>query len=130
MVEDGEVLVSTATAVEVLIVAAGKGDDIYQHAVEFLKEPFIALVDLDQEQLWAADVANRRYGRGRHPAALNFGDTLRFLRAGISAGVAPAVQGQRLRTDGCYAGGVSSEPNPSNPPAAGAASLRGGRRCR
>ncbi len=83
MVEDGEVLVSTATAVEVLIVAAGKGDDIYQHAVEFLKEPFIALVDLDQEQLWAADVANRRYGRGRHPAALNFGDTFSYALASV-----------------------------------------------
>lgn len=83
MVEDGQVLVSTATAVEVLIVAAGKGDHIYQHAVRFLQEPFIILVPLDRQQMWAAGEAHRLYGKGRHPAALNFGDAFSYALASV-----------------------------------------------
>lgn len=41
MVNDGEVLVSIATAVELMIVAMGKGNDIFQAAVQFLERPFI-----------------------------------------------------------------------------------------
>lgn len=83
MAEDGQVLVSTATAVEVLIVAAGKGDHIYQHAVRFLQEPFIILVPLEREQMWVAGEAHHRYGKGRHPAALNFGDTFAYALASV-----------------------------------------------
>ena len=69
MVEDGQVLVSTATAVEVLIVAAGKGDHIYQHAIRFLQEPFIMLVPLDTRKHWAAGEAHHalRQGHGIPP---------------------------------------------------------------
>ena len=83
MVEDGQVLVSTATAVEVLIVAAGKGNHIYQHALRFLQEPFIMLVPLDYEQALAAGEAHMRYGKGRHPAGLNFGDTFAYALASV-----------------------------------------------
>ena len=51
MVYDGEVLVSTASAVELMIVAMGRGDDIYQDAIQFLKRPFIRLIPLDQAQM-------------------------------------------------------------------------------
>ena len=40
MLNDGEVLVSTATAVELMIVAMGKGDAFYQSAVQFLEAAF------------------------------------------------------------------------------------------
>ncbi|MCY4558411.1 MAG: type II toxin-antitoxin system VapC family toxin [Chloroflexi bacterium] len=83
MVEDGAVLVSTATAVEILIVAAGRSDEIYQRAVRFLQEPFIMVVQLDREQMWAAGEANRLYGKGRHPAGLNFGDTFAYALASV-----------------------------------------------
>ena len=83
MAENREVLVSIATAVEVLIVAAGKGDNIYQCAAEFLNESFITLVGLDQEQMWAAGEAHRLYGKGRHPAGLNFGDTFAYALATV-----------------------------------------------
>ncbi len=83
MTEDGQVLVSTATAEEVLIVSAGKGDHIYQHAVRFLQEPFIILVPPDRQQMWAAGEARIRYGKGRHPAGLNFGDTFAYALASV-----------------------------------------------
>ena len=81
MLNDGQVLVSTATAVELLTVAMGKSDAVYQSAVEFLARPFIRLVPLDEAQLWAAADACRRYGKGRHPARLNFGDTFSYALA-------------------------------------------------
>ena len=81
MLKDGQVLVSTATAVELLTVAMGKSDVVYQSAVEFLASPFIRLVPLDEAQLWAAADACRRYGKGRHPARLNYGDTFAYALA-------------------------------------------------
>ena len=48
MEADGEVLLSTATGVEILIVATGKGDDVFRDAVEFLNRPFIHLIPLDE----------------------------------------------------------------------------------
>ena len=82
MLSDGEVLVSIATAVELLTVAMGRSDAIYQSAVEFLGWPFIYLVPPDEVQLWIAADAYRRYGKGQgHPAQLNFGDTFAYALA-------------------------------------------------
>ncbi len=81
METDGEVLVSTATAVELLMVATGKGEAVYQEGVQFLTRPFIHLIPLDEAQMRAAADAFRRYGKGRHPAGLNFGDTFSYALA-------------------------------------------------
>ena len=51
----------------------GKGDAFYQSAVLFLEKPFIRLMPLDETQLWAAVRAYQSFGKGRHPASLNFG---------------------------------------------------------
>ena len=83
MIDDGEVLVSTATAVEFLMVAMNRGEEIYQSAVDLLARPFIQLVPVEDAQLWAAVEAHRRFGRGRHPAGLNFGDTFSYALATV-----------------------------------------------
>lgn len=84
MRNDGEVLVSTASAVELMIVAMGRGDDIYQAALQFLKHPFVRLIPLDQAQMRAATDAYKRYGKGRgHSASLNFGDTFAYALATV-----------------------------------------------
>lgn len=77
------VLVSAATAVEFLIVALGKGADAYRGAITMLAQPEIEIVPLDYDQALAAGEANRRYGKGRHPAALNFGDTFAYALASV-----------------------------------------------
>jgi len=77
------VLVSTATAVELLIVALDKGESIYRDAIAMLDDSAIEIVQLDREQIQAAGEANRRYGKGRHPAALNFGDTFAYALASV-----------------------------------------------
>lgn len=81
MIDDGEVLVSIATAVEFIIVAMNRGDELYEAAVELLQRPFIQLTPVDEQQLWAAVAAHRTFGRGRHPAGLNFGDTFSYALA-------------------------------------------------
>ena len=78
------VLVSSATAVEFLIVALGKGGDAYRGAIAMLEGNDIELVPLDYEQALVAGEANRLYGKGRHPAALNFGDTFAYALASVS----------------------------------------------
>lgn len=77
------VLVSSATAVEFLIVALGKGADAYQSAIAMLEGSDIELVPLDYEQALVAGEANRLYGKGRHPAGLNFGDTFAYALASV-----------------------------------------------
>ena len=81
MVRDGIVLVSTGTAVELMIVALGKDDAVYQSAVQLLGKSFIRLTPLDATQVWAAVEAYKRFGKGRHPASLNFGDTFAYALA-------------------------------------------------
>ena len=76
-------LVSAASAVELLIVALGKGPEPYQAAIVMLADPDLEIVPLDYEQALAAGEANRRYGKGRHPAALNFGDTFAYALASV-----------------------------------------------
>ncbi len=99
MFEDGEVLVSTATAVELLMVSMGKGGPIYQAAVQFLRRPFIRLIPLDEVQVWAAANAFRRYGRGRSQARLNFGDTFPYALA-LTRGLPLLFKGNDfMRTD-------------------------------
>ena len=81
MVSDGNILVSTATAVELMIVAMGKSEAFYQSAVQFLEKPFIRLMPLDETQLWAAVKAYQGFGKRRHSASLNFGDTFSYALA-------------------------------------------------
>jgi ribonuclease VapC len=77
------VLVSTATAVEFLIVALSKGGYAYQRAVEMILSSDFTLVDMDEAQLWIAGDTYVRYGKGRHPAGLNFGDTFAYALAAV-----------------------------------------------
>lgn len=83
MKSNGPVLVSAATAVEFLIVALGRGEEAYQAAINMMSDPDIRVVPLDHDQALAAGEANRRYGRGRHPAGLNFGDTFAYALASV-----------------------------------------------
>ena len=84
MEQDGEVLVSIGTAVELMTVATGRGEDIYRLAASFLQRSFIHLEPLDEPQLWVAAYAYQRYGKGQgHPAQLNFGDTFAYALASV-----------------------------------------------
>ena len=47
----------------------------------FVREAGAAIVPLDLPQLHAAQLAYCRYGKGRHPAALSFGDCMSYALA-------------------------------------------------
>ena len=76
-------LIAAGTAVELLIVALGKGERIYRDAIALLHNPDIEIVEFDENLILAAGEANRRYGKGRHHAALNFGDTFAYALASV-----------------------------------------------
>jgi ribonuclease VapC len=75
-------LISAATALETGIVlesrhgeAAGREFDL------FVVRANLEVVPVDSEQADLARSAWRRYGKGRHPAALNFGDCFSYALA-------------------------------------------------
>lgn len=84
MHDDGQVLVSAATLVELYIVALGRGEDVYERVQSLIHELPITVVPFDAEQAELANSANHRYGKGRrHPAQLNFGDTFAYALASV-----------------------------------------------
>jgi len=58
--------------------AAGREFDLFLHQAK------VDIVPVDAEQVETARWAWRRYGKGRHPAALNFGDCFAYALAKIS----------------------------------------------
>jgi ribonuclease VapC len=75
-------LVSAATVVEAGIVLESRlGDAAAREFDLFLHRARIEIVPVDAAQAEAARSAWRRYGKGRHPAALNLGDCFSYALA-------------------------------------------------
>ena len=72
-------LLETAMVIEAVFgQAAGRDLDL------FLTKGEISIISVDREQIEAARTAWRKYGKGRHPAALNFGECFVYALAKIS----------------------------------------------
>ena len=70
---------SVAGYLESAMVVESRGGEVAGHELDVLLEKAqIELVDVTREQAMAARRAWRRFGRGRHPAALNFGDCFAY----------------------------------------------------
>jgi ribonuclease VapC len=65
----------------------------------FLVEANIRVVSVDREQVEVARRGWRKYGKGRHPAALNFGDCFSYALAKISGEPLLAKGNDFARTD-------------------------------
>ena len=76
---DAERAISSATFVELTIVARRLRRSIPPY--EFLSRYKIAIHPFDEAQAHIAAEAYRRYGRGNHKAALNFGDCFAYALA-------------------------------------------------
>src|SRR3981189_1744512 len=75
-------LISAATALEVTIVLETRLGDAGGRELDlWLNKVGAEIVPVDAEQTDAARRAWRRYGKGRHPAALNFGDCFSYALA-------------------------------------------------
>jgi len=74
--------VSVASYLEAAIVIGNRGDADARCAFEDLfREARIALEPVAIEQILIAREAHRQFGKGRHPAGLNFGDCFSYALA-------------------------------------------------
>ena len=75
---------SVANLLETSIVLEGRGGEAAGHELDlFLRDAEIELVPVGLEHLEAARRAWRRFGRGNHPASLNFGDCFAYALADL-----------------------------------------------
>ncbi len=72
-------LLSAANALETaIVVESRRGDAAGRELDLFLHRTRIEIVAVDAEQFSIARFAWRKFGKGRHPAALNFGDCFAY----------------------------------------------------
>jgi ribonuclease VapC len=75
-------LVSAATVLEAgIVLEARRGESAGREFDLFVLRANLQIVPVDAEQANLARSAWRKYGQGRHPAALNFGDCLSYALA-------------------------------------------------
>ncbi len=92
--------IGSPTAAETaMVISARLGRDGRSLVNRFLQEQEIAVVTFGEEHWQAAASAYARFGRGRHPAALNFGDCLSYAVAKLAGEPLLAVGRDFARTD-------------------------------
>ena len=93
-------LISAATVLETTIVLETRlGDAGGREFDLWLLKVGAEVVPVDTEQIDAARRAWRRYGKGRHPAGLNYGDCFSYALA-LTRGEPPVFKGEDFaRTD-------------------------------
>ena len=78
-VREEEILISAGTMVEALIVARQR--DISDQMHELLQSSAIKVIEIDAHRALAASDAYSKWGKGVHPAKLNFGDCFSYAIA-------------------------------------------------
>jgi ribonuclease VapC len=82
----GELVVSAANRVEAgIVVEARQGPEAGHDLHVLLTRLSIEVTPVDADQAQAALAGWRRFGKGRHPAGLNFGDCFAYALAKVSA---------------------------------------------
>ncbi|MBM7048653.1 PIN domain-containing protein [Rhizobium lusitanum] len=76
---ENRVLISAGTMLEALIVATRRG--FSQQMRELLTSPAIEVIEVTSERAERAADAYSRWGKGIHPAALNYGDCFAYAIA-------------------------------------------------
>lgn len=77
--------VGAPTAVETAIVVSHRlRQDARSMLASFLYQLNAEIVEFNQQHYEAAVTAFLRFGKGRHPAALNFGDCMTYALASVS----------------------------------------------
>jgi ribonuclease VapC len=83
--EDATRLISAATLLEAsIIIEARKGEPGGRELDALIHKADVVVVPVDPEHASEARRAYRRFGRGRHPAGLNFGDLFSYALARVS----------------------------------------------
>ncbi len=80
-----EVAIGAPTLVEVEMVMIGRSDFQGRSLVaQFLERNDVEVIAFDEAQRRAAADAFISYGKGRHPAALNYGDCMTYATARVA----------------------------------------------
>jgi ribonuclease VapC len=80
-----EVLVGTPSLVEAAMVLSSRMRQDARPVLQvLLRHVRAVVVPFDNDHVWAATGAFLRFGRGRHAAALNFGDCMSYAVASIA----------------------------------------------
>jgi ribonuclease VapC len=92
--------IGAPSLVEAAIVLSHRLGPVAASLVErFLGELEVVVVPFDQRHWRVAIEASRRFGKGRHPAALNFGDCLAYATARVAAMPLLAIGEDFAKTD-------------------------------
>lgn len=79
------VAIGVPTVLETTMVLSSRlGRDARPLLLTFLRRIEAELIPFNQEHLDAATAAFLRFGRGRHPAGLNFGDCMSYAVASVA----------------------------------------------
>lgn len=84
MAEASQMLIGRPTELELHLVTAGKIGEAAARAAIGRVLMGVQCVDFDEAHLAAATVAFDRFGKGRHPASLNFGDCMAYAVARVA----------------------------------------------
>ncbi len=97
LAEVGGLVISAANRVEVgIVVETRQGPEAANDLHILLDRLGVDIAPVDVDQAHAALAAWRRFGKGRHPAGLNFGDCFAYALAKVTA--APLLfKGQDFR---------------------------------
>jgi len=94
------VRVSTPTLVETTIVLSSRrGKPSHQEVQRLIDELGVSVIPFGAAEWQAAAVAYDRFGRGRHPAGLNFGDCLAYAAAATASDSLLFVGNDFTKTD-------------------------------
>lgn len=77
--DSDENLISAGTLAEAMIVASGRG--IRDEMAELVSGNALQVIDVTEERSRLVADAYRRWGKGFHPASLNFGDCFAYALA-------------------------------------------------
>lgn len=81
----GRALIGVPTALEFRMVALGQSTaEVAREAAAMVFESPFELVPFGPDHLEAASDAFLRYGKGNHPAGLNFGDCMAYATAAVA----------------------------------------------
>ena len=79
------VLVGAPTVFEsAMVLASRTGTDARSLLAAFFRRKDVAILPFTEEHFHAATEAFLRFGKGRHPAALNFGDCMAYAVAAVA----------------------------------------------
>ena len=96
----GSVRVGAPTLVETsMVFASRRGTASTREVDELVQELGVTVVPFGEPEWHAATDAFLRFGRGRHPAALNFGDCLAYANATTARDTLLFVGDDFARTD-------------------------------